>query len=275
MFKIGDFSKLCMVPVSALRYYADIGLLEPMHIDSMTGYRYYDLDQLPRLNRILALKDLGLPLNKIAQALADDISTDEMNGMLRLKEAELEQELSEVQSRLLRVRTRLTMIAHEGKSKPLEVVIKSIEAQPILSIRQVIPTSQYVEDLLRESAMVVMGNQVQLTSPPMTIFHDSEFKEIDMDVEIAFPVSPKHQIEYPLEDGRSLKIRELEAVPSVAVAVHIGDFNLLAETYTSLGRWIDLNDYQITGRPREIYLRPPEENQPAMTEIQMPIERNA
>lgn len=273
MFKIGDFSKLCMVSVSALRYYADIGLLEPMHIDSMTGYRYYDLDQLPRLNRILALKDLGLPLNKIAQALADDISTDEMKGMLRLKEAELEQELSEVQARLLRVRTRLTMIANEGDSEPLEVVIKSVEAQPILSIRQVIPTSQYVADLLQESAMVVMGNNVPLTAPPMTIFHDSEFKEADVDVEIAFPVSPKHTTEYLLDSERTLTIRKLEACPSVAVAVHIGDFNLLADTYTKLGRWINLNDYQIADRPREIYLRPPEENQPAMTEVQMPIER--
>ena len=67
MFKIGDFSKLCRVPVSALRYYADIGLLEPAHIDSFSGFRFYTIDQLPRLNRILALKDLGLRSPKSAK----------------------------------------------------------------------------------------------------------------------------------------------------------------------------------------------------------------
>jgi DNA-binding transcriptional MerR regulator len=80
MFKIGDFSKLCRVPVSALRYYADIGLLEPAQVDSFTGYRYYSLDQLPRLNRILALKDLGLALEQIARLLDEDISSDEIRG---------------------------------------------------------------------------------------------------------------------------------------------------------------------------------------------------
>ena len=39
MFRIGEFSKLCRVPVSALRYYADIGLLEPAQVDTFTSYR--------------------------------------------------------------------------------------------------------------------------------------------------------------------------------------------------------------------------------------------
>ncbi len=69
MFRIGEFSKVCRIPVSALRYYADIGLLEPAHIDPFTNYRYYSVSQLPRLNRILALRDLGFSLDQIKQAL--------------------------------------------------------------------------------------------------------------------------------------------------------------------------------------------------------------
>ena len=107
MFKIGDFSKLCRVPVSALRYYADIGLLEPAHIDTFSGFRFYTLDQLPRLNRILALKDLGLSLTQIREILHDELSASEIRGMLKLKEHELQQEMEETQARLLRVRSRL------------------------------------------------------------------------------------------------------------------------------------------------------------------------
>ena len=55
----------------ALRYYDEIGLLEPSAVDSSTGYRYYLAEQLPRLNRILALKDLGFSLEAIAVLLDD------------------------------------------------------------------------------------------------------------------------------------------------------------------------------------------------------------
>jgi len=95
MFKIGDFSKICRVPVSALPYYADIGLLEPAHTDKFTSYRYYSLDQLPRLNRILALKDLRLSLEQIAQILRDELPAEQIRGMLRLKQAEIRQQVEE------------------------------------------------------------------------------------------------------------------------------------------------------------------------------------
>ena len=65
MFKIGEFSKIAQVSISQLHYYDEIGLFTPGHIDQATGYRYYDAHQLPLLNRIIALKDLGLQLNQI------------------------------------------------------------------------------------------------------------------------------------------------------------------------------------------------------------------
>ena len=67
MLKIGDFSKLSQVPVKTLRYYDEIGLLKPVQVDRFTSYRYYSFEQLRRLNRILALKDLGLSLEQIEQ----------------------------------------------------------------------------------------------------------------------------------------------------------------------------------------------------------------
>jgi DNA-binding transcriptional MerR regulator len=62
MLKIGNFSKLSQVSVKTLHYYDQIGLLRPAKIKRFTGYRYYTIDQLPRLNRILALRDLGFSL---------------------------------------------------------------------------------------------------------------------------------------------------------------------------------------------------------------------
>jgi DNA-binding transcriptional MerR regulator len=78
MFTVGEFSRLAHVSKRLLRYYDEIGLLTPMRIDSLTGFRYYSAEQMPRLNRILALKDLGLSLDQIQRMLNDQISTEEM-----------------------------------------------------------------------------------------------------------------------------------------------------------------------------------------------------
>jgi DNA-binding transcriptional MerR regulator len=92
MFKISDFSRLCRLSVKALRYYDELGLLKPAQIDRFTGYRYYSIDQLPRLNRILALKDLGLSLEQIGGLLDSGLSPDQLRGMLKLKRAKLQQQ---------------------------------------------------------------------------------------------------------------------------------------------------------------------------------------
>jgi DNA-binding transcriptional MerR regulator len=90
MFRIGEFSKIAQVPGSLLRYYDEIGLLKPVHIDQWTGYRYYSARQLPRLHRILALKELGLTLDQIARLVNEEVSAAEIQGMLALKKAQVE-----------------------------------------------------------------------------------------------------------------------------------------------------------------------------------------
>ena len=94
MFRIGDFSRLSQVPVTALRFYDDMGLFKPAQVDRFTGYRYYTLEQLPRLNRILALRDLGLSLEQIAELLDEAVPAEQIRGMLRLKQAELQQHIA-------------------------------------------------------------------------------------------------------------------------------------------------------------------------------------
>lgn len=89
MLRIGDFSKLSLVSVKTLRYYDELGLLKPVRVDDTTGYRYYSADQLPRLHRILALKDLGLSLEQVGELLRDNLTAEEIRGMLRLKVAEV------------------------------------------------------------------------------------------------------------------------------------------------------------------------------------------
>lgn len=274
MFKIGDFSKLCRVPVSALRYYADIGLLEPTYISDETHYRYYSLEQLPRLNRILALKDLGLTLNQIKDVLQDNLSLSELQGMLKLKEHEMAQEIEARQAQLTRVQTRLQQIKNEGNIlADVEVVLKEVPAQPVLSLREIIPVPDGVATLFMEAYPVLMSNNTLLESAPLTIFHDSEFKETNLDVEILFPIEKLIGQTLSLSDDRQLTEHTLPAVEQMASIIHVGAYEDFMQTYGILGKWIEHNQYRIAGVYREIYLRPADSETQAITEIQIPVER--
>jgi DNA-binding transcriptional MerR regulator len=83
MFTIGDFAKYGRVSVRMLRHSDAIGLLPPARVDAASGYRYYDAAQLARLNRVVALKDLGLRLDAIRSILDEQVSVEQLRGMLR------------------------------------------------------------------------------------------------------------------------------------------------------------------------------------------------
>src|ERR1700722_5955214 len=122
MLSIGEFASLGMVSVRTLRHYDEIGLLPPAHIDQQTGYRGYSADQLGQLNRIAALKGLGLSLAQTRQLL-DGITLAELRGMLLLRRAQLERELAEHQRQLLGVESRLRYIEREGVMPVDDIVV--------------------------------------------------------------------------------------------------------------------------------------------------------
>ena len=273
MFKIGDFSKLCRVPTSMLRYYADLGLLEPAHTDKFTGYRYYNADQIPRLNRILALRDLGLSLEQIKTLLDENLPPEEIRGMLRLKQAEIEQRVQEEQSRLARVAARLRQIEQETHMPVLEVVVKHIETQHVLGLRETIPVPPYLGKLMHEAFGAMNSNRIQPAQPPIAIFHDEEFKPSDMDVELAIPVAESVNAILLLADGRQLTAYDLPAIPLAACVIHAASYDLFEETYALLGQWIADNGYRVVGPSREIYLTRSDNPSGPITEIQWPVEK--
>jgi len=138
MFSIGEFARLGTVSVRTLRHYDEIGLLRPARVDPDTGYRGYSADQLGQLNRIVALKELGLSLNQVRLLLAG-ITLDELRGMLMLRRAQLEQELHAQQSQLLGVEARLSYIEREGAMPADDIVVKKLPAQGVVVITEEAP----------------------------------------------------------------------------------------------------------------------------------------
>ena len=124
MIRIGDFSKLSRVSIKTLRYYDEMGLLKPVEVDRFTGYRYYDFHQLPRLYRILALKELGFSLEEISRFLEENLSTEELRGMLKLRQAEIRQRVKEETLRLEQVEHWLRQTQQENFMSKYDVVLK-------------------------------------------------------------------------------------------------------------------------------------------------------
>jgi len=268
MIRIGLFSKLSQVPVKTLRYYDEIGLLEPAEIDCFTSYRYYSIDQLPRLNRILALKDLGLSLDQIARLLAEEVPAAQLRGMLRLKEVEIQQQMQQEQKKLTRVAARLKQIELEDKMSKYDVVIKEVEPQWIASVRDVIPSYPEQGGLWRELETMLSQNQVKGTGPCFTLYHSDEPK---IDAEVCEPIA--EDVSLPLHDR--VQTRELPGT-EVAAVIHHGAFTTISEAYEAVIKWIETNGYQFNGPSREIYLQLPakigDQNDPdTVTEIQFPV----
>lgn len=124
MFNIGDFAQYGRVSARMLRHYDAIGLLRPARTDPVSGYRYYEAAQLTRLNRIIALKDLGFSLHQVEAILADEVSVPELRGMLRLRQAELSAALTAAGAQLAQVEARLRTIESEGRMSADDVVVK-------------------------------------------------------------------------------------------------------------------------------------------------------
>lgn len=269
MFKIGDFSKLSRVSVKALRFYADIGLLPAAHIDTFTGYRYYMADQLPRLNRILALKDLGFTLEQIASALTEGLSPEQLRGMLRLKQAEIERRMQEDQELLARVETRLQQIEQEGKMSQYEVVIKKTSPIRVASLREFVPSYSAIGRLLGEVYGYLQQHGVKPAGPSGAIWHDPGHKESDLDGEAFVP------IEGDLAGNDRIKVTTLPAVETMASVIHHGSYNRFNQAYQAIITWIEANGYTITGLNREIYLQcdadVKQDDESYVSEIQFPV----
>jgi DNA-binding transcriptional MerR regulator len=272
MFTVGDFARLAQVSKRLLRYYDEIGLFKPSHSDEWTGYRYYRAEQMSDLNRILALKELGLSLDQIRQALSDHISTAELNGMLMLKKAEVEQQLRAELRRVRQIETRLQAIRDDESGAPPNIIIKNIPSQIVLSLRRI------VDDF--EMGMELFG-QLQATMPQdlggglfFCICHSDEFAETDLDIEIGLIISKPRETDLALPNGIVLAQRELAGSMTMATTVVKGALETIHLGYAAISKWAGLHDYRLAGIPRELLLQLPQTvaGDDLVTEIQVPVE---
>ena len=271
MIKIGDFARLSQVSVVTLRYYDEMDLLKPVKVDTFTGYRFYSADQLPRLNRILALKDLGFPLEQIKLMLTDGLTLTQLRGMLVMQRDEVEKRLAHEQQRLLRIEARLRQIELEDKMPTYDVVVKTVPTVLVAARRVTIPTNDQVPQYLgpaytevytyiREQGLKDDGQCMALWHSPADVYENEDAEAIVV-------------VDRLLPGTDRVKVYELPSTQMAAV-VHHGDFEEFTQGHAALLEWIDANGYQIVGPYREIYIKHDKNNlSDTITEIQIPVKK--
>jgi DNA-binding transcriptional MerR regulator/effector-binding domain-containing protein len=282
MLRIGDFSKLAQVPVATLRYYDQLGLLKPARVDQFTEYRYYDVEQLPRLNRILALKDLGFSLDQIERLLDDNISVKELRAMLLLRQADAEREVAEVQARLTRVASRLREIEEEGKPSSYDIVTKSAAPQWLASTRQLVAHADEMHELcwtLHDRLRAWSAAEGIKPLPPpapqlLNLYYNTEYTETDLDLEAAIVIAaPPRNSRKARDDTSPVTLRELPGEPLVASGMLRGSMEEALPLIRSLITWVSVNEYEATGPLREVH-HTPREAEVRIVEMELPIRPN-
>jgi len=278
MFRIGEFAQFAQVSSRQLRFYDQLGLLQPAHTDSQTGYRYYSIRQLPRLNRILALKELGLSLEQIGPLLENEISPTELRGMLIMKRAQVERSLQEEESRLRHIESRIAQIDRDGSVEGFDVVMKSVPATPFLSLSCACENMDEVARMVRTVAEDG-GRQIRQTLRDRLIVvvrNDRDDERLDLD--IGFSLTRAANASVRIAGELVLRASELPAVDTMATIVRPGTNSESHASFGAVGAWIEANNYEVAGPCREVFLEPitgPPGFAGALVEIQFPVRKPA
>ncbi len=272
MYTIGDFARHGRVSVRMLRHYDALGLLRPARVDPASGYRFYRADQLARLNRIIALKDLGFTLQQVGMILDEQVGAGELRGMLRLRRAELAAARAAASARLTRVEARLRTIESEGHMSTDDVVIKRIPAVRVAQLRGTATgfgpeeIGPVVGPLFDELFRRLERAGVTPAGPGIAHYADAPEGGGSILVHAAVPVAAAP------EGDHGLTIADLPAIEHAATVVHRGSMDAVVPTAQTLARWIAAHGYRSLGHARELYLDCPDDDPGQwVTELQEPV----
>ncbi len=279
MYKIGDFSRMGQVSVRMLRHYDQIGLLKPEGVDAFSGYRNYSINQLPTLNRILFLKDLGFSLQQVNELLLKNLPLDELKSIHIERQEKLEKEMIQAKSQLEMVKLRLEQIENEGKEPLYEVMEKKAESFIFASIRRIIPEIKdmgfYCRTMHEELYKKLNECGITPGAPEITLYHNTEYSEENLDVEVGVKLNKDYRDIKNLPN--ELNIRKIDSESRVASLLYKGPYENTISGVLELLNWIGLNNWNITGPVREIQLSGPTHDEKGnvqidpVSELQIPI----
>ncbi|HEX3078084.1 MAG TPA: MerR family transcriptional regulator [Lachnospiraceae bacterium] len=266
MYKIGLFSKMNKVTIKALRYYDEVGLLKPAHIDQENGYRYYTSEQLPIMHQILSMKQMGFSVEEMLRVQ----SGERIENVLLTKKADTMKEISDSMRKLSQIEYAL---AHKEEiQENYHVILKELPEVIVASIRKVMRNYGDLFNIVPPMGeeMERLGCECAVPEYCFNIYHDGEYKEENIDVEVCEAVTELKP------DSYMLHFKVIERVESAVCVLHKGPYDRLPKAYAVLVRYMEENGLEPIDNPRESYIDGiwnKESEEDWLTEVQFPVRK--
>ena len=270
MLKIGEFSKLSHVSVRMLRHYDEIGLLHPQRVDPITGYRLYGEEQLFTAGKINVYRGMGFGLTAIA-GLLHEADPQKLRAMLERQQESLREQSEEMSQMLHRIKLASAQLGEESTMANYDVTIKEIAPRYVASVRDILESYNYEGRLWHYMMKETADQNLTPANPCLAfgIFHDAEYKERDVDVEIQMTVEGNYH------DTEHVRFKTEPAV-CVASAIHYGSYETISDASAAVAAWVEKNGYQMCGVMFNVYHVSPHETQnpdELVTEVCIPVKR--
>lgn len=254
-----------------LRHYDEIDLLKPSETDQFTGYRYYSEEQLLTVGRITELKFMGFGLTAIREILASYDNKEVLEHYFSAKEKELHELSEQTQQRLRLLETARKRLRKGEKAMKYNVVLKTLPERYVASVRMILPNYEQ-EGILWSTLMGETAHMNLIADEPCycyAMFHDREYKESDVDVEVQKTVKGQ----YP--DTEHVKFKTVPEL-QFASATFKGSYSQMSEVNTAVAEWVRDNGYEFDGPAFDIYhVGPNETSNPEefVTEVCYPVKK--
>lgn len=245
--RIGEFAASSGVPVKTLRFYDALGLLRPAGKHPLTGYRDYAPTQLAEIATILALREVGVPLDDIKATLRAN-SPARRRALLETARRGLRQAIEEKSRALAWVELELRQTADPS------VTIRRRPRLRVASLRARLGEYRDVAELERE-LLARVPKRLRGTARG-TVWHVSDDPTA---------IDAEHFVEIlaPPPERTRVTVQTLPAM-SAACAFSRDDENASLDTFAAVRRWLQARGLRLAAAKREMYGR-------GMLEIQFPF----
>lgn len=272
MLSIGEFSNICKVSAKTLRYYAEIGLLEPNEVNPENGYRYYSIEQLEKMLFINRLKAYSFSLDEIKAILhSEEIQDDNLYLAFLQKKKEIEKQVLNCRQILAQLEDDISAI-EQGRSimsylESIEVRLVDVPKMYLLSIRKMVRAEAYPTEYVKCYEKLfkrIAVNKLTMSGEPMVLFHSAEYSPSGLDTEFAVPVQEYVTGTRDFCPGLCLK------------TVVRGSYSELPSVYAKQIEWAEKEGYRCTNALFEIYVTDPsqvENEQDYITEVYFPVKK--
>ncbi len=249
-----DFSRRTRLSPKALRLYAEQGLLVPAYVDEHSGYRYYAASQLDQAHLIWLLRQLGIPLSRIAEMLA--LEGPALGGAIGRWWASVE---ADVQERR-RLMGYLDRYLRGRQELMFDVQLREVDQLKLLSTTRRLTVDE-LDDFIRRSAATItehLDSQGVDHGPLRVIFHGMVTEDSDGPVEVAMPFTGSVE---PVDD-LGVRLQPAGAEAYTRLTREQGAFPAILQAYDAVGRWIDSHGMSRNGSPAEVYFADPDVTDP-------------